>query len=95
MEPALHDGDYIITYKPRTLRPGLIYVANHSDFGRIVKRLDALDTRGRAILSGDNKASTPSRIIGPVDTKRIIGRALLAITPTGLKRLTRKRRLRD
>ena len=86
MSPALRDGDYVITLKPRSLRPGFIYVVDHSDLGRIIKRLDRMDGE-RLILRGDNPGSTPSSIIAPVEKERLIGRAVLAVTKAGLKRL--------
>jgi len=78
MSPALNDGDYILTIKPWSVRPGFIYVVNHSDLGRIVKRLDRIEN-GRYYFSGDNPKSTPGAVIGPVTRARIIGRMLLKI----------------
>jgi phage repressor protein C with HTH and peptisase S24 domain len=86
MSPALSDGDFVLTTKPRRLAPGLIYVINHSDLGRIIKRLDHIEG-DRLILSGDNPGSTPSSIIAPVSKDRVIGRAVLAISKTGLRLL--------
>jgi len=61
MSPTLEDGDYVITKKPRLYRAGLIYVINHIDLGRIIKRLQ--DTKhDRCFFIGDNpKASTASQ----------------------------------
>lgn len=86
MAPALSDGDFVVTIKPRSFRPGYIYVVNHSDLGRIIKRLDRLEN-DRLIFSGDNKASTPSSIIAPVEKDRVDGRAVIAVKKSGLKRL--------
>ena len=86
MSPALRDGDYIVTKKPRSYRPGFIYVINHSDLGQIVKRLSAVE-KDRYLFKGDNQASTPSSIIAPVSADRIIGRALWVIGPSGIRRV--------
>lgn len=86
MAPTLSDGDYLITIKPRSFQPGLIYVIDHTDLGRIVKRLKRLDD-GRLIVTGDNPNSTPPSIIAPIVPERVVGRATLAITQSGLKRL--------
>lgn len=86
MSPALSDGDYVITLKPRSFRPGLIYVIDHTDLGRIIKRLDRFEG-ARLIVSGDNPESTPSSVIAPITKDRVTGRAVLAITKTGLKRI--------
>jgi len=70
MSPVLSDGDYVITKKPRSLQPGFIYVINHSDLGRIVKRLHSVkDTT--YTFRGDNASSTPEAVIAPVSAERI------------------------
>ncbi len=86
MSPALKDGDYVLTLKPRLFRPGFIYVINHIDLGRIIKRLDRAEG-DRIWVSGDNPASTPGAIIAQVTKDRVIGRAVLAITTSGIKRI--------
>ena len=87
MSPTLEDGDYIITKKPRLYRAGLIYVINHIDLGRIVKRLQ--DTKhDKCFFIGDNpKASTPSSLIYAVDKARVVGQALYVISPKGLRKI--------
>lgn len=86
MSPALSDGDYVLTVKPRRLAPGLIYVINHSDLGRIIKRLERI--KGKSLIfSGDNSSSTPSSIIASVTQDRVERRAVLTISKTGLRRL--------
>lgn len=87
MLPTLSDGDTVITTKPRTIRAGLIYVVNHSDLGLIIKRLDSFDNSGRARLSGDNPGSTPSAVMGTIETERFIGRARFAFGKSGLRKL--------
>ena len=85
MSPALLDGDYVITKKPRAFRPGFIYVINHIDLGRIVKRLKA-EKDNRLIFQGDNNSSTPEAIIAPVTPERVLGQAIFVIGKNGLKR---------
>ena len=87
MSPTLFDGDILITTKPRALRTGLIYVINHSDLGRVVKRIDGFDERGRAELSGDNPASTPSAVMGTVEPSRIVGQARFVFGRSGVRKL--------
>ena len=86
MSPALEDGDYVVTIKPRALCTGFIYVINHSDLGRIVKRLERIEN-GRAIVTGDNSTSTPSSVIAPIAVERISGRAVLRISKSGIQRV--------
>jgi len=81
MSPTLQDGDYVITKKPRQLMAGLIYVINHSDLGRIVKRLG--DTKhDRCYFIGDNPTSTPSSVIGAVE-----GQVILIIGSSGIRKV--------
>ena len=86
MSPTLKDGDYVLTKKPRLVQAGLIYVINHSDLGRIIKRLQ--DTKhDRFFFIGDNpKASTPSSLMGDVERERIIGQVIWVIGPKGFRR---------
>ncbi|HHL43403.1 MAG TPA: hypothetical protein ENJ42_07295 [Hellea balneolensis] len=85
MSPTLRDGDIILVkrIKPRSLRPGYIYVIQHSDLGQIIKRLDDFQDN-RCLFSGDNPNSTPSAVIAPVDKHRVQERALLRIGPRGI-----------
>lgn len=87
MSPALLDGDIVIITKPRTIRAGFIYVVNHSDLGRIIKRLKGFDEPDRAILRGDNPASTPSALMGTVERRRFVGRARFVIGKSGFRKL--------
>jgi len=85
MSPALKDGDYVITTRPRSFVPGFIYVVDHLDLGRIIKRLSRVEN-GRLLFKGDNPASTPEAVMAPVDRQRVKGRAVLIIGRNGLKR---------
>lgn len=87
MTPTILNGDILIITKPRALRAGLIYVVNHSDLGRIVKRVSGFDARGRVRLEGDNPASTSANLMGTVEPARLIGRAVFVIGKSGLRKL--------
>ncbi len=86
MLPILSDGDYLLTKKPRSLRPGFIYVIAHIDLGLIVKRLEKVDGNF-CTFKGDNPASLPHTLLGKVEVHRVTGRAFIAFTPSGVKRL--------
>ena len=86
MSPTLNDGDYVLTKKPRRLTPGLIYVVNHSDLGRIIKRLKSIDG-DRCSFQGDNTASTATSLMGLVEPNRIAGHVIARVTTFGFKRL--------
>ncbi len=85
MSPTLKNGDYVITKKPRSFRPGSIYVINHIDLGRIVKRLDRMDGDD-CYFTGDNALSVPEAIIAPVSTDRIMGQIIWIVGPKGIRR---------
>ena len=89
MSPTLENGDYILIQRPRSqknLRPGLIYVLNHDRLGRLVKRLSRIDESG-LWFCGDNPRSTTPEKIGSLPYDALIGRALIAVTPKGIRRL--------
>lgn len=88
MAPTLRADDIVLTVKtkPAALRSGLIYVIDHSDLGKVIKRLGAYEN-GRYKLIGDNPASTPASVMGTVEPERITRRAVLAIGSKTLKRL--------
>ncbi len=87
MSPTLQSGDYVLTVKvkPQSVRLGFIYIIEHSDLGRIIKRVISTQN-GRYILSGDNPNSTPSQIIAPTTQERIKERVILIISKSGIKR---------
>ena len=86
MSPTLEDGDYVITKKPRLHQAGLLYVMNHSDLGRIIKRLQDIK-HDKCFFIGDNpKVSTPSSLIGAVEKDRVVGQVILVISPKGLRK---------
>ena len=86
MFPALEDGDYVITKRPRLYQAGLIYVINHSDLGRIIKRLEKIEG-DRFFFIGDNlQASTPASLIGYVEAERIVGQVIKIIGPKGIRK---------
>lgn len=86
MAPSLSHGDYLIISKARILRPGFIVLVEHPKYGMIVKRVIAV-TDAAVKLSGDNPDSTSSEALGLISLDKVIGRARLAITPEGMKRL--------
>ena len=89
MSPTLVDGDYVLIRKPRRQRKltlGLIYVINHSELGRIIKRLGDMK-HDHCFFIGDNPSSTPSTVIGAVESSRVIGQVILAIGKSGTRRV--------
>ena len=80
MAPTLAPGDYVLCGKGR-LREGAVYVMVHPRLGRLVKRLGA----GGALLS-DGEGAEPERL-GTVQECKVLGRAWIAIRPSGVRRL--------
>ena len=83
------DGDYVLIRKPRRQRKltlGLIYVINHSELGRIIKRLGDMK-HDRCFFIGDNPSSTPSTVIGAVESSRVIGQVIWVIGKSGTRRV--------
>ncbi len=85
MSPALMGGEYVVTIKARSYRPGFIYVVDHIDLGLIIKRLNS-ERDGRYLFTGDNQKSVPSAVIAPVTSDRITGRVIWIIGPAGIRR---------
>lgn len=81
MSPALHDGDFVVSFRvPRSwLNAGAIVVVDDPLRGRLIKRITAWHADA-ADLRGDNiAASTDSRELGPVPAGLIGGRVLACI----------------
>ncbi|MEP3655012.1 MAG: S26 family signal peptidase [Litorimonas sp.] len=86
MTPTLAPGDYLLVTKARAVRAGFVVLVDHPKYGVIVKRIASVS--GDSInLEGDGPESTSTEALGHVALKNIKGRARLAITPKGLKRL--------
>jgi signal peptidase I len=83
MQPTLSPGD-IVLLRRRCARTGDIVVVRHPRLGRIVKRV-----REGGLLTGDNPAdSTDAERLGRLVDSELIGVAVLAIMPSGLRRLS-------
>ena len=86
MTPTLAPGDYLLVTKARAIRAGFVVLVDHPKYGMIIKRIASVS--GETIsLEGDGPESTSTESLGQVACKNINGRARLAITPEGLKRL--------
>ena len=86
MSPTLLDGEYVVTKKPRSIRPGFIYVIDHVDLGRIIKRLERIE-KERYFFTGDGADSVPQNILATVTSDRLVAEVRLKIGPSGIKRV--------
>lgn len=84
MAPTLNSGDVLIL-RARAAAAGDVVVVTHPRFGTLVKRLGR---DGR--LHGDGADSTDAERLGPYSETVPIGVAVIAITPSGLRRLSRR-----
>lgn len=85
MRPTLSKGD-VVVLRRRKARTGDIVLVDHAKFGPNAKRIGA---DGRLI--GDDPNSTSSAELGDYDPATLIGVALIAITPSGIRRLSGRR----
>ena len=89
MNPTIVDGDYVFAGKFRK-RPlnGAIAIVQHPYLGRLIKRLNISDSTDKIYLVGDNKFSTTTEELGPLDYGLIQYQALWRISQTGITKLT-------
>lgn len=85
MTPTLRSGDIVLLRK-RPAYIGDVVVVHHVRFGVILKRIEP-----NGQLIGDGPASTPSDDLGDYEPSTLIGVAVLAITPRGIRRLSARR----
>lgn len=81
MEPALHDGDYVIAWAWKGMvREGDVVILRHPLKGiPLVKRVKRVDKEG-VFAVGDNEAeSEDSRTLGAFDARSIMGKVLFSV----------------
>jgi len=78
MVPRLHDGDYVISTKLLSLKPGRLVVVNHPDYQRMVKRVLAVK-EGRFLLIGENAGSVSTEQMGWCELDQVVGVVIKAI----------------
>jgi phage repressor protein C with HTH and peptisase S24 domain len=88
MNPTIVDGDYVLAEKFRK-RPlnGAIAIVQHPYFGRLIKRITISKNADEIYLMGDNKLSTTTEELGPLDEEFIQYQALWRISQTGITKL--------
>ena len=81
MEPAFHDGDYVIVNRwARRFNVGDVVIAEHpNESMRLLKRVKRKNA-GSYFLVGDNiTRSTDSRRFGPVRRQDILGKVIIRV----------------
>ena len=92
MCPTLVPGDRLVVVRTCRVRRGdLVAVPDPRERGRtIVKRVDLVDGDSVTVLGDNPRASTDSRVFGPVDRRELRGRAIYRYWPEERRgRLTR------
>ncbi|UBU50234.1 nickel-type superoxide dismutase maturation protease [Cobetia amphilecti] len=81
MSPGLAPGDYVVTLKrwKSRYRIGDIVVAQHPQFGRIIKRIRAIQPDGMLWLEGTHPDSTSTDKMGLMRREWIQGRVIRSI----------------
>lgn len=81
MSPGLAPGDYVVTLKrwKSRYRIGDIVVAQHPQFGRIIKRIRALQPDGMLWLEGTHPDSTSTDKMGVLQRALVKGRVISLI----------------
>ncbi len=81
MEPTLYSGDFVLTTRLfRRLSVGDLVVCQHPQFGRIIKRIEAIDIDGRYLLKGDNPSSLTPERMGWLERSKMTAKVWLTIT---------------
>ncbi len=77
MLPALHAGQYILTWAyPKDLHVGDVVVVSHAGLDK-VKRITEIDPRRGVFIRGDNpNMSTDSRTFGWIDFDEIVAKVI-------------------
>ncbi|WP_111497661.1 nickel-type superoxide dismutase maturation protease [Marinobacter bohaiensis] len=86
MLPELGPGSFVIVFGRRSLalRVGDVIVAEHPAYGRIVKRITAIQPDAALMLAGDNPAkSTSTQAMGAVPRSRVLGKVIWRIPSAG------------
>lgn len=82
MSPLLHDGDYLIVRKvfsnPK-VRIGNVVTVRHPQFGSIVKAVIGVTDKS-IFLKGVSSLSTPTDVLGAVESKYIDGVGVAVIS---------------
>jgi nickel-type superoxide dismutase maturation protease len=92
MRPALAPGDRVVVVRTRRLRRGdLVALRDPRDDERtIVKRVAEIQGDAVTVLGDNPTGSTDSRVFGPVERRRVRGRAVYRYWPEGRRgRLSR------
>ena len=89
MNPTIMDGDYVFAgkFKERPLN-GAIAIVQHPNLGRLIKRIQISKNSEEIHLMGDNKLSTTTENLGPLDEGLIQYQALWRISKKGITKLS-------
>jgi len=73
MEPMLPNKSLALFRSRKGVERGDVILADHPEFGVIVKKVAAVSKQGRYALEGTSRHSTSPRRLGSVDPDRVHG----------------------
>jgi signal peptidase I len=78
LAPHIRDGDYVVISGVGLVRihPGDVVVCAVPGYGRLIKRVEAVEPCGHLRLRGDDIDSVDSRRFGPVPRSSVLGRVV-------------------
>lgn len=79
MSPSLMAGNFLLAIAQRRprLNVGSVVVVEHPRYGRIIKRVSAIDDHGQLWLCGDNQQrSTSTSALGAITTDQVLARVI-------------------
>ncbi len=79
MAPKLPHGTFALFRRTRWIRPEDIVLVKHPVFGRIVKKVVSVSSRG-ITLTGLSSRSVSSLSLGPVDRRAVQGKLIMELS---------------
>jgi phage repressor protein C with HTH and peptisase S24 domain len=89
MLPSFCCGDFVIIYRRANsiFKQDDVVVVEHAEFGKIIKRIVAVESEGNLLLAGDNlTASTDTLTLGSIPPKQVLGRVVGYVSRPARKR---------
>jgi nickel-type superoxide dismutase maturation protease len=83
LAPRYRDGDFVVIsgLAIKRIRPGDVIVFDHPEYGRLMKRVEGIESCGHLRVRGDDIDSVDSRRFGPVPRSSLLGRVIWHIKP--------------
>jgi len=77
LSPEIQDGDFVVASRIpilfRRLRQGDLVVFRRPAYGRLVKRVERIESGGQIFVAGSGEGSVDSRTFGPIYASDVQG----------------------